>query len=469
MSGGWPEAPVCVLGMGRSGTSLTTRVLNLLGVDLGPEEGLIGGSPSNSRGYWERHAILELNDVVLRAMGGDYANPPQLEPGWQRSPVLGILMQRARDLVDDCFAGRDLWGFKEPRTCFTLAFWRDVLPEMRYVICVRNPAEVSASLGRYPGFEFTDDAHCERLWFRSIAGALVETSGSPRMLIFYEDYFCDLRRQIDRLAAFIGRPVTPAAISAIEAFVEPDLRHHWLTPDTFVSDASRLREARSLYAALRQDSSGDADSDLRRAERLARRLFQGPAWRRIGARYKLLPRAEVVAPVVLSEFPTDLTAPGARSFGIHLDGWAERESYFGLSGGGAAEIVVRADVLPCPGQALDVLVNGRSVASLGVEVGSIELRVPIPPCREIRHVQLRWAKAMQLGAPDKRTVAALIRRLGVAAPGEAVALSGSGSEREPAGSNGVRRTNVDGHPITGEAVDDPLAEVGSDVASEVRT
>lgn len=38
---GGPDTIVCVIGMHRSGTSLVTRILNLLGVDLGPAEQLM--------------------------------------------------------------------------------------------------------------------------------------------------------------------------------------------------------------------------------------------------------------------------------------------------------------------------------------------------------------------------------------------------------------------------------------------
>lgn len=134
------ELPVGVLGMGRSGTSLTARILNLLGVDLGPAEGLIPATPRNPKGFWERRAIFELNDAVLSALGGDYENPPPLRPGWQRSRALEPLEQRARELIDECFGDSPLWGFKDPRTSLTLPFWRRVIPHMRYVICMRDPA-----------------------------------------------------------------------------------------------------------------------------------------------------------------------------------------------------------------------------------------------------------------------------------------------------------------------------------------
>jgi hypothetical protein len=41
-----------------------------------------------------------------------------------------------------------LWGWKDPATCLTLAFWQTLLPHMRYVICIRNPLDVAISMER---------------------------------------------------------------------------------------------------------------------------------------------------------------------------------------------------------------------------------------------------------------------------------------------------------------------------------
>ena len=40
------------------------------------------------------------------------------------------------------------WGFKDPRTCLTAAYWLDLEPELRFIICVRHPLEVALSLKR---------------------------------------------------------------------------------------------------------------------------------------------------------------------------------------------------------------------------------------------------------------------------------------------------------------------------------
>src|ERR1700722_12084882 len=141
---------VCVLGMHRSGTTVAARLINLLGIDLGAEEHLLGPRPDNPKGFWEHGPIVELNEEILRRLGGNWREPPPLPPGWETSADFGDLRRRARDLVARSFASAD-WGWKDPRTCLTLPFWKRILPPSHYVICMRSPAEVAASLEQRDG------------------------------------------------------------------------------------------------------------------------------------------------------------------------------------------------------------------------------------------------------------------------------------------------------------------------------
>ena len=136
---------VCVLGMHRSGTSVAARLMNLLGVYLGAEERLLDSQPDNPKGFWEYQPIFELNEEILGRLGGTWHEPPPMPPGWETAAELADLRQRARDLVARTFASGD-WGWKDPRTCLTLPFWKAILPPVHYVICMRSPAEVAASL-----------------------------------------------------------------------------------------------------------------------------------------------------------------------------------------------------------------------------------------------------------------------------------------------------------------------------------
>jgi hypothetical protein len=78
---------VCVLGMHRSGTSLLTGALRLLGVHLGSDENLLpSDEEANRKGFWENRRIVDLNDALLSRLGGDWHNLPEFPPDWFSSP-----------------------------------------------------------------------------------------------------------------------------------------------------------------------------------------------------------------------------------------------------------------------------------------------------------------------------------------------------------------------------------------------
>src|SRR5713226_5579370 len=143
---------VCVLGMHRSGTSLVTRILNLLGVYLGTEPQLPTPAQDNPKGHWEHGIFRELNDEILARHGGTWDQPPRLSTGWEANPGLDDLKHRASTLIQDEFAHAEIWGWKDPRTCLTLPFWQQLLPETHYVVCLRNPVDVAHSLRRRNSF-----------------------------------------------------------------------------------------------------------------------------------------------------------------------------------------------------------------------------------------------------------------------------------------------------------------------------
>jgi hypothetical protein len=398
--------------MGRSGTSLTARILNLLGVDLGRDEGLIAPNARNPSGYWERHSIYEINEDVLATMGGDYANPPLLRPGWERSTELDALRRRAHDVVEDTFGASRLWGFKDPRFTMTLPFWLTIVPAMRYVICVRSPEAVCASLERFysdtgqPGA--TDwPAH----WFRSTAEALINTHGGTRSLVYYDDYFDDLQREIDALAAFIDRPVTEQARLAAADLVQSDLRHQLPSPARRGGHRAGPVETRLLYKALMDAHPHPRSEELDLVERRARVLLAAYTKRsRLAKSFRTRrPKGEAVAPHSVRRFPQDLFAPALDFSGIERDGWLRDSAHLVLAGGHAAQLVVYARVPKVAGQCLSVSVNGEKLSSFSVRPGLLHVRVPLPATTGDRRIELAWSASVKLSAPDERHVAALLR------------------------------------------------------------
>ncbi|HKO43122.1 MAG TPA: sulfotransferase [Pyrinomonadaceae bacterium] len=217
---------VCILGMHRSGTSLLTKILNLVGLYLSPAHVSAQPADDNPKGHWEHSEIVSLNDAILTRYGGTWDEPPQLPSGWEKSSLIEDLKQRAQTLIDDQFSGVSLWGWKDPRTCITLPFWQQLLPNMRYVICLRNPSDVARSLQSRNAFSAEKSS---RLWFRYVHSAFQLSEGKPRLVVFYEDLMKHHLRETQRLADFMGTSemIQQEDVQAvIQEFVEKGLQHH---------------------------------------------------------------------------------------------------------------------------------------------------------------------------------------------------------------------------------------------------
>ncbi len=245
---------VCVLGMHRSGTSVAARMLNVLGVSLGPAEQLVRAAADNPKGFWEHQPIVELNDAILARLGGNCVRLPDFPDGWETSPEMEDLRARARDILREGFGDTALWAWKDPRTCLTLPFWQALLPPLRYVICLRNPADVARSLERRSGMPRERGVY---LWLEYLRRALARTAGRPRCVVYYDRFVDDAAGELRRLAAFLGVPERAERAEVREAaagFVEAGLRHHRAARCDDASSAALVLAGRAYAAIERADA-----------------------------------------------------------------------------------------------------------------------------------------------------------------------------------------------------------------------
>jgi hypothetical protein len=259
---------VCVLGMHRSGTSVVARLVNLLGVYLGPDEHLLKSAEDNTKGFWEHEPIMNLNDEILCRYGGSAHVLPSFSPGWEKASGLEDLRERACAIIQRDFSQTDMWGWKDPRTCLTLPFWQLLLPRMRYVICLRSPIVVAQSIQRRDGLSVEEGAlH----WLVHMKSLLHYTDDQPRFLLVYEDVMHDWEPGLRQLARFLGvaeRAEWSEVRAAVSGFISKDLDHHHI-PGIEGMDGVRvgvgqetLHKSQEIYMRLTSQGLSDQQSIL---------------------------------------------------------------------------------------------------------------------------------------------------------------------------------------------------------------
>lgn len=249
---------VCVLGMHSSGTSAVARIVNLLGVDMGPPEVAAPARRANTKGLWELPRLTRLGERILNQLGGTWDDPPPLPDGWQQDPALDPHRDEAREIVAEAFGDAAVRGWKDPRSSLLLPFWHDLLGPMRHVICVRNPVDVAASLGR------RDDMPFEKavaLWERYTVSALADSEGQDRVIVCYEDVITGAD-DFSGLAELVGRPEAATGEdfrAAVADWLETEMWHHRDGASSEEADARLEPRLRSLYLDLRAASRAVAE------------------------------------------------------------------------------------------------------------------------------------------------------------------------------------------------------------------
>ena len=260
---------VCVLGMHRSGTSVTTSLLEPLGVYLGSADDLRHPLVEDPHGYWEHRPLKAVSEGLLHRVGGDWHTPLRFQTGWERARRFDDLREHARELIEAIEDDHSIWGWKDPRTCLVLPFWQPLLSNPHYVVCLRHPIEAARSLERRDALPL---ARGVRLWLAYTAAALTYTADAPRLLVFYEDLLADPTGTLAALAAFLDRKVPKGAAGAR---VIPERRHHHAA--TEASMPVDVDAAIALYAELRARTSDRAATDAAAARALAAQIAEDDA------------------------------------------------------------------------------------------------------------------------------------------------------------------------------------------------
>ncbi len=257
---------IVVIGMHRSGSSAMARLLSLAGAAL-PETLMIPWI-GNETGFWEPQRVADYNDVVLAAFDATWASPFGLGMSVHRRSGLDRFIEGARAIIREDYADAPLIVLKEPRVSLVVDLWTAALEAegfaCKFVVTVRDPREVAASLRVRDGFAFDKGL---LLWAAYQASSELLTRAYDRIFCRYDDLLVRPASVLDAIEAKFGIELPRRTVQAhaeMDAFVQPSLKHN--TASDAVVIAEHLQPVRDLADAIDALVAGrTADGDASQA------------------------------------------------------------------------------------------------------------------------------------------------------------------------------------------------------------
>ena len=227
---------------------MLARLLHGCGLYLGPESDLMPAAKDNPDGFWENLRFVQLNDELLNAVGSAWDLPPAEGESFGSNRARRI--HAKAQLLIDSFHPSSHWGWKDPRNCLTLPFWRGLLPGLKTVVIVRNPLEAAYSMRVRNG---TSYAFGLRLWEIYNRRLLAATEPAERLVTDYERFFEDPAAELRRIASFANLPAEEG-LAAAATVVAKDRRHTSFTLEQLI-DAGVSQQVVNLYRTLLEEAA----------------------------------------------------------------------------------------------------------------------------------------------------------------------------------------------------------------------
>lgn len=193
---------IVVLGVGRSGTSLTMQALKSLGV--GMSDNMIAPNVSNPNGFNEDADIVDIHKKLLSEVSISPTMP--LKNGWLDMPIVKQSLKKLRDIVETQLdKNNGLWSFKDPRTVTVLPLWvrlfnqNKIVP--KFVLAVRKPEALIDSFKQNYG---TEQETTELIIQQRTLDAIYYTRGNLTV-IDYDDWFSQPELNFKKLSDLVFR------------------------------------------------------------------------------------------------------------------------------------------------------------------------------------------------------------------------------------------------------------------------
>lgn len=217
---------IVVLGMHRSGTSVITRALTTMGVDLG--NSLMRPNPDNPMGFYEDNDLAILNENILKFLGKTWHSLSIITQDEINLLSTAGFLETAKKLLMEKLNDVPIFGFKDPRVSKLLRFWIEIFNtldiDVYYLIMCRCPTSVANSLKVRDDFEFEKSYG---LWGMHMLSALYFSSHNKRVFADYDKLLEKPYHEVNRIALKLSLTVDTEMLNLyVENFLTYQLRHH---------------------------------------------------------------------------------------------------------------------------------------------------------------------------------------------------------------------------------------------------
>ncbi len=236
---------IIVLGMHRSGSSIMTKSLELLGAELG--DLLLPPQLDNPLGFFEDIEIGMFNETALY-LHGLASHSIKFFP----SKLINEekLIEYGNRLLLKKLEGRKNFCFKDPRTARNFHLWRKVIDQLPntdpyVVVIVRNPLSVAQSLFDRNGL---DPIRSYYMWLLYYFSALHYSKGLPVHIVHYERLLTNPEITLQKVSRFLGLRIKKDGTP-----VDSTYQHHVHTLQELKEEAHVPIQVVELYETLRKE------------------------------------------------------------------------------------------------------------------------------------------------------------------------------------------------------------------------
>jgi glycosyltransferase involved in cell wall biosynthesis len=225
---------IIILGMHRSGTSLISGLISILGAY--PGDNLMKPTEDNPKGYYENNSVYLLNKRILDENNTNWDNYSFSCEDIKPDKFIGYI-GNAKKVIQEQLKYAKTIVIKDPRICILFPIWEKALKELnikiKIVLVYRSPLEVAHSL------KLRDDMALEKgmmLWSHHFFKSEFYSRTYQRLPVEYNADFYDFDSFLTKLADFIGVDINDNLVSEASRFYSPSLKHQKLNFDNINDD-----------------------------------------------------------------------------------------------------------------------------------------------------------------------------------------------------------------------------------------